>query len=106
MPKPVVLAAEQIWEDMNRNMLKQQRIFRISGNNRGLMCPFMSSVCPGGYCPECPIYHDWQELEEKVVICGSCGKVMYRTPDFGRSVLLLGICDECDEERTGQKGKA
>ena len=45
MPKAVVLAAGEIWEDMNRNVLKQQRVFRISGNNKGLGCPFKPIVC-------------------------------------------------------------
>ena len=40
MPKAVVLAAGEIWKDMNRNMLKQEGLFRVAGNNWGLSCPF------------------------------------------------------------------
>jgi len=107
MPKAVVLAAGEIWEDMNKNMLKQERIFRISGNNKGLTCPFKGILCQDeSSCPVCPIYLDWLRLREKVVICGSCGKVMYRISDFGRSVLFLGLCDECAKKRGSEKGEA
>ena len=41
----VVLAAGEILEDMNRNMLKQEGLFRVSGNNWGLACPFEPIVC-------------------------------------------------------------
>lgn len=76
----------------------KERIFRISGDNRGLVCLFKPIVCESGCCSECPIYLDWQERGEKVVMCGRCGEVMRRNPDFGRSVLLLGICDDCEQE--------
>jgi len=46
-------------------MLKQERIFRISGNNKGLMCPFKGVVCQEGSCTECQIYLDWQKLRGK-----------------------------------------
>ncbi len=91
---------------MNRNMPEQEGLFRISGNNKGLMCPFGPIVCPGNYCPVCPIYLDWLKLREKVVICGSCGKVMYRISDFGRSVLFQALCDECNKKRGSEKGEA
>ncbi|GAI77461.1 unnamed protein product [marine sediment metagenome] len=83
-----------------------RRVFELSGNNKGLMCPFKpTTLCQEGYCSECQIYLDWQKLKEKVVICGSCGKVMYRISDFGRSVLFLGLCDECDKEGGSEKGE-
>ena len=86
-------------------MLKQEGLFRISGNNKGLTCPFKGIPCPGGYCDFCETYLDWLKLREKVVICGSCGEVMYRISDFGRSVLFLGLCDECTKERSSEKGE-
>ena len=91
MPKAVVL----------------ERMFSISGNNKGLMCPFKpTTLCQEGYCTDCQIYLDWQKREEKVVTCGSCGKVMYRTPDFGGPVLSFGLCDECAKKRGSEKGEA
>ena len=101
----VALAAGEILEDMNRNMLKQERVFRISGNNKGLTCPFKGILCPGGYCPVCPIYLDWLKLREKVAICGSCGKVMHRISDFGRPVLFQALCDECAKEGGSEKSE-
>ncbi len=41
-------------------MTKQERIFSISGNNKGLMCPFKAIVCQEGCCKACQIYLDWQ----------------------------------------------
>jgi len=63
-------------------------------------------LCQEGYCIDCQIYLDWQKREERVVICGSCGKVMYRTPDFGRPGLFQGLCDECGKGRSSEKGEA
>ena len=71
-------------------MLRVVRIFSISGNNKGLACPFKPVLCQEGYCHDCQIYLDWQKVEEK----------MRRDPDFGWLVLLWGVCDECDEERS------
>ena len=105
MPKAVMLAAGETWEDMNRNMLRQERIFRISGNNKGLVCPFKRIVCPGGHCLQCQIYLDWLKLEEKVVICLGCGNVIRRNPDFGRPALFQALCDECDKEGGSEKGE-
>jgi len=77
---------------------KQKKIFRISGDNEGLACPFMVSVCPGGYCHQCPIYLDWQKRGEMVVMCAWCGKVLRRDPDLGRPVVSHGICLECRQK--------
>lgn len=63
---------------------------------KGLPCPFKPIVCEEGYCHQCQTYLDWEKQGEKVVICALCGEVMYRTPDFGRSVLSYGLCDECE----------
>jgi len=43
-------------------MLKQERVFRISGNNKGLMCPFKPILCQEGYCNECQIHLDWLSM--------------------------------------------
>jgi len=53
---------------MNRNMLNQQRLFRISGNSKGLMCPFKGILCQEGYCHNCQIYLDWLKLRGKVKV--------------------------------------
>jgi len=52
---------------MNRNMpAGQERLFRISENNKGLMCPFKPILCQEGYCKECQIYLDWLKLKVKL----------------------------------------
>ena len=45
-------------------MNKDERIFSIAGNNKGLWCPFKSIFCQEGYCQECQIYLDWQEKND------------------------------------------
>ncbi len=77
------------------NMSREERIFSISGNNKGLWCPFKPISCQEGYCHQCQIYLDWQKLAEVVVVCAWCGKVMQRNPGLGESVLSHGICLEC-----------
>jgi len=42
-------------------MPKEERIFSISGNNKGLLCPFKLILCLEGYCHQCQIYFDWQK---------------------------------------------
>jgi hypothetical protein len=44
---------------------RQQRMLCISGNNKGLMCPFKAILCEEGYCCECQIYLDWLKLKRK-----------------------------------------
>lgn len=78
-------------------MPEQETIFRISGNNRGVACPFLATVCPGGYCHQCPIYLHWQERGEMVLICSYCGKVKDRKL-VGRPIVSHGICLECKQE--------
>ena len=81
---------------MNRNMpAGQERLFRISENNKGLMCPFKGVVCQEGYCEKCQIYLDWLKLREILVICAWCNKVIDRKPNLGRPVVSGGICPEC-----------
>ncbi len=76
--------------------LKLERVFSISGNNKGLLCPFKPGVCQAGYCEDCQIYLDWQELGEILVVCALCGKEIARKsggPGFSR-----GMCSECWEK--------
>lgn len=80
------------------NMPKQERMFTISGNNKGLMCAFKPVVCQEGYCHECQIYLDWQKQEEILVICAWCGTVMRRNPNPGESVVSHGICPKCQRK--------
>lgn len=47
-------------------MPMQERIFGISGKNKGLRCPFKLVVfCQEGYCHGCQIYLGWQKLGGK-----------------------------------------
>lgn len=76
---------------------KTERIFKISRDNRGLVCPFKLIVCEEGYCYQCQTYRDWEGQGEKVVVCILCGGVVRRTP-FGRSVFAYGLCNECEQK--------
>jgi len=80
-------------------MAKQERLFSISGNNKGLWCPFKAVLCQEGYCAKCQIYLDWQKLGEIIVICAQCGKVKSRKPNRGRPVVSRRICLECKAKR-------
>ncbi|MDD4466047.1 MAG: hypothetical protein PHY25_05165 [Dehalococcoidales bacterium] len=44
-------------------MYKEERRFSISGNNKGLVCPFRLLLCQEGYCSGCQIYLDWLQEE-------------------------------------------
>lgn len=79
-------------------MSKQQRVFKIAGNNKGLMCPFKPILCQEGYCHQCQIYLDWRELGEFVAICAWCGKEIGRKAGLGRSGVSHGICPECAQK--------
>ncbi|MBA7563897.1 hypothetical protein ES708_05558 [subsurface metagenome] len=37
---------------------EEKRVFSISGNNKGLWCPFKPITCEEGYCHQCQIYLD------------------------------------------------
>lgn len=78
---------------------EQEGLFRISGNNRGLACPFKWITCQEGYCHQCSIYLDWQKRGgEIVVVCAWCSKVIDRKPGLGQSGVSHGICDKCEQE--------
>jgi len=78
---------------------KQERIFSISRNNKGLPCPFKPILCQEGYCKECQIYLKQGVLsytrggrmktswvcDEEGLICSACGKDIYHC--------------ECEEKR-------
>ncbi|MFC1864563.1 hypothetical protein ACFLYG_01890 [Chloroflexota bacterium] len=73
---------------------KQEAIFSLSGNNKGLACPFKPITCQEGFCKECQLYFDRQKSEQIVVIGGWGGKVLRREPGRGRSVVSYEICLE------------
>lgn len=75
-------------------MPMQEGLFRESGNNIGLACPFKSIICEAGYCHQCEIYLDWQKLGELVHVCAWCSKLIDRKP-VGKPVVSHGICKEC-----------
>lgn len=83
---------EAIIREYSKN---REGLFRLSGNNKGLTCPFKGIVCQRGYCDDCETYHDWQKLGEILVICAWCNKVIDRKPNLGRPVVSGGICPEC-----------
>lgn len=76
----------------------EKRVFSISGDNKGFPCPFKSGVCQNGYCEECQIYLDWQELGEILVICALCGKEIAKQSGIGQSGISRGMCSECGEK--------
>lgn len=81
------------------NIAKEERIFSISGNNKGLWCPFKPLICQQeGNCHRCQIYLDWQKLGEMVVICAWCGRVIRRKPGLGEPVVSHGICLQCTQK--------
>jgi hypothetical protein len=81
------------------NIAKEERIFSISGNNKGLWCPFKPLICQQeGNCHRCQIYLDWQKLGEMVVICAWCGQVISRKPGLVEPVVSHGICLKCQQE--------
>ena len=69
--------------------IKRKRIFSISGNNRGLACPFMPIVCQEGCCKQCQIYLTFfsilkgeemkstQICDDEGIVCTICGKDVY-----------------------------
>ena len=73
--------------------------FTVSGDNKGLMCPFKSIICQEeGSCKACQIYLGWQKLGEILVICAWCGKEIDRKPALGHPGVSHGICPECKEK--------
>jgi len=84
--------------DLEDNMPKERRVFSISGGNKGLLCPFKSTICQEGFCHECQIYLDWQKPEEIMVVCAWCGKKLGRKNGVGQSGVSHGICLECQQK--------
>ena len=72
-----------------------ERVFSISGDNKGLQCPFKPSICQNGYCEECQLYLDWQELGEILGVCALCGKEIAKQSGLGQSAISRGMCPEC-----------
>jgi len=76
------------------SMLKE-RVFSISGDNKGLQCPFQPIICQNGYCEDCQIYLDWQERGEILVICALCSKEIAKHSGLGQSAVSRAMCPEC-----------
>jgi len=55
-------------ETLEAEIVRQERIFSLSGNNKGLMCPFKKSICLEGYCTECQIYLDRLKVRGKIKV--------------------------------------
>jgi len=80
-------------------MNETRRIFSVSGNNKGLPCPFKTILCQEGYCSECQIYLDWRKKGELLVICAGCGKVLGTKPGLGVQGISHGMCPECAKKQ-------
>ena len=80
---------------------KREGLFRVSGNNEGLACPFKLILCEVGDCHQCLIYFDWQKLGEVVHICAWCSQVIDRKPNLGRPVVYHVSCPECVQKYFG-----
>lgn len=83
MPTRNKVAADYLLGDHIKGfrMVRQERIFSIYENNKGLWCPFKPILfCQEGYCNECQIYLDWRRRGEMLVICAWCGKVTGTEP--------------------------
>ena len=78
--------------------LKREGLFRISGDNKGLVCPFKPITCQEGACKECGIYLDWQKRGEIMLVCAWCGREIDRKPGLGQSGVSHGCCDECQRK--------
>ena len=80
-------------------MAKQERIFSPSENNKGLMCPFKTTLCQEeGSCKGCQIFLDWREKGEILEMCAWCGREIRRKPGLGQTGVSHGICPECAKE--------
>jgi len=47
--------------DGGGHVFKHGRTFSLSGDNKGLICPFHLVDCDEGYCQQCQKYHDWKQ---------------------------------------------
>jgi len=74
---------------------KREGLFRVTGDNEGLACPFKPIICEVGDCHQCQIYFDWEKLGELIQVCAWCSKIISRKPNLGRPVVSHGICPEC-----------
>jgi len=83
--------------------LLKTRVFSISEENKGLSCPFKSTICQNGYCEECQIYSDWRELGEELIICALCVKATSIKPSQNQPVSYA-ICPECWQKFFTHKG--
>jgi len=62
LPRPArnliisIIQAIKTYVDTGGQVIDQEGTFTISGNNKGLMCPFGQIVCQAGYCKKCETY--------------------------------------------------
>ena len=75
--------------------LLEHRAFSVLGSNKGLRCPFKPGTCQAGFCKECQIYLDWQNLGEHVVACALCGRDISRESGAGEPGVSLAMCPDC-----------
>ena len=73
----------------------KHRAFSVLGSNKGLCCPFKPRTCQAGFCEECQISLDWQNLGEQVVACALCGRGISRESGAGGPGLSLAMCPNC-----------
>ena len=73
---------------------KQEAVFSLAGNNKGLACPFKPITCQEGFCKECQVYFDRQQSEQIVVISGWCGKAFRMEFGHVRAVVSHEICPD------------
>ena len=41
------------------------RYYTVSGNNKGLPCPYKVMLCQEGFCGECQVFLDWDKSQER-----------------------------------------
>jgi len=51
-----IIQAIKTYVETGGQVLQQGGVFTISGNNKGVMCPFGQIVCQVGYCKKCETY--------------------------------------------------
>ena len=60
-----IIAAIITYLEGGVEILKIGRTFILSGDNKGLTCPFKEVVCQVGYCEKCETYLSWRQAEAK-----------------------------------------
>jgi len=55
-----IIEALIIYLEGGGRVLDHGPTFSLSGDNKGLTCPFKLIDCEEGYCAKCQLYHDWR----------------------------------------------